>query len=285
MILVTLGTQDKEFTRLLKVIDKEIEKGNIKDKVIVQAGYTKYSSKNMEIHDLIEMKELDNLVKKCDLLITHGGVGSILSGLTNNKKVIAAARLKKYKEHTNDHQKQIIKAFEDKGYILALRDFNKFDKVLEKAKTFKPKKYKSNNKNFVKLIDTYIEKDSNISWYNKYRDLTKYGYNGIIISLINLVIFSLISSNTSFYISIILSYILTLIISLILNLLCDIKIKKNVRKYTFIKILSLIIDISLMIICNKVFSIVPILSKTISNIVIMIISFIIIKYIFRKEDV
>ena len=285
MILVTLGTQDKEFTRLLKVIDKEIEKGNIKDKVIVQAGYTKYSSKNMEIHDLIEMKELDNLVKKCDLLITHGGVGSILSGLTNNKKVIAAARLKKYKEHTNDHQKQIIKAFEDKGYILALRDFNKFDKVLEKAKTFKPKKYKSNNKNFVKLIDTYIEKDSNTSWYNKYRNLTKYGYNGIIISLINLVIFSLISSNTSFYISIILSYIITLIISLILNLLCNIKIKKNVWRYTFIKILSLIIDISLMQICNKVFSIVPILSKTISNIVIMIISFIIIKYIFRKEDV
>ena len=285
MILVTLGTQDKEFTRLLKVIDKEIEKGNIKDKVIVQAGYTKYSSKNMEIHDLIEMKELDNLVKKCDLLITHGGVGSILSGLTNNKKVIAAARLKKYKEHTNDHQKQIIKAFEDKGYILALRDFNKFDKVLEKAKTFKPKKYKSNNKNFVKLIDTYIEKDSNTSWYNKYRNLTKYGYNGIIISLINLVIFSLISSNTSFYISIILSYIITLIISLILNLLCYIKIKKNLWRYTFIKILSLIIDISLMQICNKVFSIVPILSKTISNIVIMIISFIIIKYIFRKEDV
>ena len=31
MILVTLGTQDKEFTRLLKAIDKEIEKGNIKE--------------------------------------------------------------------------------------------------------------------------------------------------------------------------------------------------------------------------------------------------------------
>ncbi len=38
MILVTLGTQDKQFFRLLKAIDDEIEKGNIKDKVIVQAG-------------------------------------------------------------------------------------------------------------------------------------------------------------------------------------------------------------------------------------------------------
>ena len=41
MILVTLGTQDKSFSRLLEQIDKEIKKGNIKEKVIVQAGCTK----------------------------------------------------------------------------------------------------------------------------------------------------------------------------------------------------------------------------------------------------
>ena len=40
MILVTLGTQDKKFTRLLEAIQKQIDKGNIKDKVIVQAGCT-----------------------------------------------------------------------------------------------------------------------------------------------------------------------------------------------------------------------------------------------------
>ena len=111
MILVTLGTQDKDFSRLLKAIDREIEKGNIKEKVIVQAGYTKYESKNMEIFDLIEPKKLHQLVKKCTLLITHGGVGSILDGMKENKVIIAASRLKKYKEHTNDHQKQIVKRY------------------------------------------------------------------------------------------------------------------------------------------------------------------------------
>ena len=45
MILVTLGTQDKSFVRLLKAIDREIKKGNIKEKVIVQAGYTKYKDR------------------------------------------------------------------------------------------------------------------------------------------------------------------------------------------------------------------------------------------------
>ena len=89
MIFVTLGTQDKSFERLLKAIDKEIEKGNIKEKVIVQAGLTKYESPNMEILDLISEDEFDRLVDECDLLITHGGAGSILAGIKKNKKIIA----------------------------------------------------------------------------------------------------------------------------------------------------------------------------------------------------
>ena len=40
MILVLLGTQKNEFNRLLKVVEKNIKDGNIKEKVIVQAGCT-----------------------------------------------------------------------------------------------------------------------------------------------------------------------------------------------------------------------------------------------------
>lgn len=139
MILVTLGTQDKNFVRLLKAIDREIKKGNIKEKVIVQAGYTKYNSKNMEIFDLTTPDEIDKLMKEARIVITHGGVGSILNALKYNKPVIAAARLSKYKEHTNDHQKQIIGEFVKDGYLIELDDFNKLDEVLKEASTFKPK--------------------------------------------------------------------------------------------------------------------------------------------------
>ena len=111
MILITLGTQDKEFTRLLDQVQKEIDKGNIKDKVIVQAGHTKYESKDMEIFDLIDREKFSELISSCDLLITHGGVGSIITGLQNDKKVIVAPRLSKYNEHMNDHQIQITENF------------------------------------------------------------------------------------------------------------------------------------------------------------------------------
>ena len=64
MILVTLGTQDKSFTRLLDAIQKQIDLGNIKDKVIVQAGCTKYNSKDMQILDLIPYDEFEEYKEK-----------------------------------------------------------------------------------------------------------------------------------------------------------------------------------------------------------------------------
>ena len=53
MIFVTLGTQDKGFPRLLEAIEEAIENKYIKEKVIVQAGYTEFESKNMQVLDLL----------------------------------------------------------------------------------------------------------------------------------------------------------------------------------------------------------------------------------------
>ena len=156
MILVTLGTQDKPFERLLKALDKQIKKGTIKDKVVVQAGFTKYESENMEIYDLLPIKKLEKLTGEADLIITHGGVGSILTAIRKRKKVIAIPRLSKYKEHTNDHQKQIVEEFVSKGYILTCKNLNKIDETIEEAKRFTPSKYKGSNQKMLQIIEEFI---------------------------------------------------------------------------------------------------------------------------------
>ena len=156
MILVTLGTQDKSFDRLLKQIDKDIENGNIKDKVIVQAGYTKYESNNMEIFDYVSQEKLNEYITECDFMITHAGVGSILNGLELNKKIIVVARLSKYKEQHNDHQIQIAEEFEKEGYVLYAKDINDLVKYIKQIKDFKPKKLK-HNKEIIEEIENFID--------------------------------------------------------------------------------------------------------------------------------
>lgn len=159
MILVTLGTQDKSFKRLLETIDQQIEAGVISDRVVVQAGYTTYHSKNMEIFDYIDRDEFSKLLQEADLIFTHGGVGTIMTALKSGKKVIGAARLSEFGEHHNDHQTQILESFDEQGYLIYGRDLNRFSEYIEKSKTFTPKPLVSNTESFIKLIEDFMEKN------------------------------------------------------------------------------------------------------------------------------
>ena len=80
-----------------------------------------------------------------------------MTGLNNNKKIIAAARLSEYGEHNNDHQLQIVENFSERKYILAVKDLNKLGKTIEKAKTFKPQKFVSNTHNIINMIEEFID--------------------------------------------------------------------------------------------------------------------------------
>ena len=157
MILVLLGTQHNEFTRLLKEVENAITKGIIKEEVVVQAGFTKFKTDKMKVFDMIPKEELNNLIDKANLIITHGGVGSIIIALKKEKKVIAVPRLSRFSEHVNDHQKQIVEVFNEKKYLIGVQDVEDLSKAIEKSKTFIPEKYESDNKKMLDIIENFIE--------------------------------------------------------------------------------------------------------------------------------
>ena len=157
MILVMLGTQNNSFYRLLEEIDKLIKDGQIKEKVVVQAGYTKYESTNMKIFDFISSDELDKLEQQADCIITHGGVGSIIGSIEKNKKVIAVPRLKQYGEHVNDHQLDIVQSFDKLGYIIGITDVSELGDALQKIEFFQPKKYIQNTGKIISIVQDFID--------------------------------------------------------------------------------------------------------------------------------
>ncbi len=155
MVFVSLGTQDKKFPRLLQEVDKLIEEKVIKDEVVAQVGQTKYTSKNMKIIDFLNKEDVLKYMKESKYIITHGGVGTILDAVTLGKKVIAVARLKKYKEHVNDHQLEIINEYSKLNYVIdGTYDLKS---AILKIDKFKPGKFTSNNDNFVNQLDEYIK--------------------------------------------------------------------------------------------------------------------------------
>ena len=157
MILVMLGTQNNSFHRILEEIQKNINNGNIKEEVIVQKGYTKFASEDMTLYNQLPIDELENLIDKANIVITHGGVGSIISSIKKNKKVIAVPRLKRYKEHVNDHQLDIIKSFNDLGYIIGLNNVEELEEALKRVNYFNPKEYIKNTGNIIEIVANFID--------------------------------------------------------------------------------------------------------------------------------
>lgn len=135
MVLVTVGTQKQSFDRLFNLIrnSKELKK----EELVVQRGYTKCNnSKRIKAFDFIPLDQMEDYISKADLVISHGGVGTIFSAIKKGKKVIAVPRLAKYGEHINDHQIEICEALEKEGYILYYKDeIDDFDELIKKAKT------------------------------------------------------------------------------------------------------------------------------------------------------
>ena len=157
MILVLLGTQNNSFKRLLEEVQKNIDNGNIKEEVIVQRGYTKFESKDMKFYNELPIEKINELIEQANIVITHGGVGSIISSITRGKKVIAVPRLKKYKEHVNDHQLDIIDSFNNNGYIIGIHNVEELGDALNKIKTFEPKKYIQNTGKIISLVENFID--------------------------------------------------------------------------------------------------------------------------------
>ena len=157
MILVLLGTQNNSFHRLLEEIQRNIDNGNIKEEVVVQKGYTKFESKNMTLYNQLPLDQIKKLTQKANLIITHGGVGSIINSIENNKKVIAVPRLKKYNEHVNNHQLDIIKSFNDMEYIIGLNGVEELEEALKKVKNFQPKTYIKNTGNILNIVENFID--------------------------------------------------------------------------------------------------------------------------------
>lgn len=157
MIFVMLGTQKNSFNRLLEEIQKCIDNKIIQEEVIVQAGTTKIDSKDMEMFDIVSNDELNNYISQARFIICHGGVGSILSAIKQGKKVIAVPRLSKYGEHVNDHQIQMVETFNEQGFIKGIMEVSDLENAIKGIDEFEPQKFVSNNKNFLEIIENFID--------------------------------------------------------------------------------------------------------------------------------
>lgn len=142
MIFLTIGTQFP-FDRLVRGIDNAVDEGLIKEEIFAQIGETSYKPRNFESAALLEKNVFDRYFKKASALISHAGIGTITMALDNEKPLLVMPRMKRYKEHVNDHQIDFAREFGELGHILVAYDVEDLADSIRKLKSFVPKERKA----------------------------------------------------------------------------------------------------------------------------------------------
>jgi beta-1,4-N-acetylglucosaminyltransferase len=129
LIFVAVGMHPSGFERLVKQMD-EIA-GRIQEEVIIQTGGTKYAPQKAKHFSFVTEEELRILCRKARVVVTHGGVGTILDVFQEGAAVIAVPRLKEYGEVIDDHQLVFVQELEKQDRVTAVYDVERLEEALK----------------------------------------------------------------------------------------------------------------------------------------------------------
>jgi UDP-N-acetylglucosamine transferase subunit ALG13 len=132
-VFVTVGTRDEPFTRMLKGIEDLVRKGKIREKVIIQAGHTKYSSECVELFDFCVPEMIDELIKNARYVITQESAGIGTQCLKHGTRFIVMPRDYQYGElpTKSDMKEDLHYKLEELGYTKVVRSKSELEKAIE----------------------------------------------------------------------------------------------------------------------------------------------------------
>lgn len=161
MIFVTVGTHEQPFNRLIEKVDELVASGEIKEKVVVQYGFSTYEAKHCEMHKMMSFDEMQNTFKNARIVITHGGPSSFVEALQYGKVPIVVPRQLEFNEHVNNHQVDFAKLIAERmNNIIPVYDIDQLgDTIAHYDEIVKIKNggETSNNKKFNADLEKIVE--------------------------------------------------------------------------------------------------------------------------------
>lgn len=118
MIFVTVGTNEARFDRLLAAL-VELPDGT---ELFVQHGPSSIRPAGATCTDYLSFDEMVEQVRRARAVVTHAGVGSVLTALLNGTRPIVVPRLQRYGEAVDDHQLEFGRRAKSAGLVTLVED-------------------------------------------------------------------------------------------------------------------------------------------------------------------
>ncbi|BAB73985.1 glycosyltransferase [Anabaena sp. FACHB-709] len=107
MILVTVGTEQYPFNRLMSWIEVLLQTELIQEEIIVQYGNSTILPAGARVYRFLKEEKFQELIHQARIVIAHCGEGTLLLLDSLDKPYILVSRSQQYQEHVDDHQVEL----------------------------------------------------------------------------------------------------------------------------------------------------------------------------------
>ncbi|QLE43817.1 glucosyl transferase [Nostoc sp. C052] len=107
MILVTVGTEQYPFNRLMSWIEVLLQTEIIQEEIVVQYGNCTILPAGARVYRFLKEEKFQDLINQARIVIAHCGEGTLLLLDSLNKPYILVSRSQKFQEHIDDHQVEL----------------------------------------------------------------------------------------------------------------------------------------------------------------------------------
>ncbi|MEA5617466.1 glycosyltransferase [Cronbergia sp. UHCC 0137] len=104
MILVTVGTEQYPFNRLMNWIEVILQSEIIQEEIVVQYGNSTVLPAGAKVYKFLKEDKFQDLINQARIVIAHCGEGTLLLLDSLDKPYILVSRSHQFKEHVDDHQ-------------------------------------------------------------------------------------------------------------------------------------------------------------------------------------
>ena len=101
-------------------------------------------------------EDFNRYMQEAEVVVSHGGVNSIISCMEMGKPLVVCPRLHEYGEHVDNHQMEIATLMHDKFDMLICTDMTDLPELIEKAKTHNYKPWISHRQDLLNAIRDLI---------------------------------------------------------------------------------------------------------------------------------
>ena len=119
------------FDRLVRMIAELKTRGDIPEEVLIQTGEGGLAPDGINTFETAPFDEMQSILRDADIVVCHGGTGSLITALRQGCRIVAVPRLFENGEVYDNHQAEITSAFAERGLLAVANSVDELTTALK----------------------------------------------------------------------------------------------------------------------------------------------------------